>query len=96
MSTISVELTDHFRTFVEAQVASGRFKDANDVLHEGLRLLEKREAIDREKLELLRTLVNEGLTQLDQGQGISVHNRKELRALIREQRDRAKSGRSEK
>jgi antitoxin ParD1/3/4 len=82
MSTIHVELTDHFRTFVEAQVSSGRFKDANDVLHEGLRLLEKREAVDREKLDQLRELAEEGFRELDLGLGITIRSREELDALL--------------
>ncbi len=95
MSTQNVDLTEHFTQFVQAQVASGEFNDASEVLRAGLRLLERRMEHDRERLELLRSLVNEGLTQLDQGQGIPIHSRKELRALIRAQRNRAQSPRSE-
>lgn len=83
MSTIPVELTEHFRQFVEAEVASGRFKDANDVFSEGLRLLEKREAIDRNKLEQLKELADEGFRELDQGLGISINSREELDALLK-------------
>lgn len=45
MSTYhSVALSDHFATFVENLVSSGRYGSPNDVLVAGLRLLEEHEA----------------------------------------------------
>jgi antitoxin ParD1/3/4 len=52
----SVSLGEHFNGFIEAQVASGRFASASDVIRAGLRLLEENEA----KLERLRELIREG------------------------------------
>lgn len=40
----SVSLSDHFADFVDAQVESGRFSSASEVVRAGLRLLEEREA----------------------------------------------------
>ncbi len=79
MSTQNVNLTEHFSEFVQAQVASGEFHDASEVLHAGLRLLEQQINEDREKLELLKSLANEGFRQLDQGEGIQFNSRDELR-----------------
>ncbi len=38
-----VDLGSHFDGFVQEQVASGRFRDASDVVRAGLDLLERRE-----------------------------------------------------
>ncbi len=53
-----VVIGDHFKAFVEAQVAAGRYDSASDVVRAGLRLLEEREA----KLEALRAALIEGET----------------------------------
>jgi antitoxin ParD1/3/4 len=52
----SVSLGEHFATFIEAQVAAGRFNSASDVVRAGLRLLEEHEA----KLAALRLALIEG------------------------------------
>lgn len=40
----SISLGDHFAEFVDAQVRTGRYGSASDVVQAGLRLLEKHEA----------------------------------------------------
>jgi antitoxin ParD1/3/4 len=52
----SISLGDHFSDFIDAQVSSGRFGTASEVVRAGLRLLEEREA----KLTKLRELIREG------------------------------------
>ena len=39
--SLNVSLGEHHRRFVEAQVASGRFRSASEVVRAGLRLLER-------------------------------------------------------
>ena len=46
MPTRNVVLTDHQTNLVEQLVASGRYQNASEVLREGLRLVEQREAED--------------------------------------------------
>ncbi len=54
----SVVIGDHFASFIEAQVAAGRYGSASDVVRAGLRLLEEQEA----KPEALRAALIEGET----------------------------------
>jgi antitoxin ParD1/3/4 len=56
MATLTIHLGAHFLGFVEAQVASGRFASASEVVCAGLRLLEEHEL----KLGALRDALAEG------------------------------------
>ena len=57
----SVALGTHFENFVKAQLASGRYNNASEVVREGLRLLEDQEAVRQLKLERLRADLQAGL-----------------------------------
>lgn len=50
----NVVLTDQQAQFVEKRVSSGRYQNASEVLREGLRLIEGREAEDDACLRALR------------------------------------------
>jgi len=52
----SFSLGDHFSSFIEGQVAQGRYGSASDVVRAGLRLLEEQEA----KLAALRAAIADG------------------------------------
>ena len=78
MPTKNVNLTEHYSEFVESLVASGRYKNASEVMREGLRLLEQRTSESEQKISLLRSLASEGFEQIDQGVGIELPNRKRL------------------
>ncbi|MEY2333095.1 type II toxin-antitoxin system ParD family antitoxin [Acidithiobacillus ferrianus] len=67
MPTRNVVLTNHQASFVEQLVSSGRYQNASEVLREGLRLIEQREAEDVSRLEALRSAVRVGITDFDQG-----------------------------
>lgn len=78
MASQKVDLTSHFDRFVEEQVASGRFKDAGEVVRAGLRLLELQTAEEREKLAALRAMARQAFDEIDSAQSIELNGNQEL------------------
>jgi antitoxin ParD1/3/4 len=70
MPTRNINLTDRFDRFIEAEVVSGRYGSASEVVREGLRLMELRKREERAKLKWLRSAVSEGLNQIDRDEGL--------------------------
>lgn len=67
MPTRNVVLTEHHEDVIERLVKSGRYQDASEVMREGLRLVERREAAEASKLESLQKAVRLGFADLDEG-----------------------------
>jgi antitoxin ParD1/3/4 len=67
MPTRNVVLTDHQADLVERLVSSGRYQNASEVLREGLRLIEGREAQDKARLNTLRAAARIGVADIDAG-----------------------------
>lgn len=67
MPTRNVVLTNHLTTFVDQLVNSGRYQNASEVLREGLRLIEQREAEDASRLAALRSAVDVGIADMEAG-----------------------------
>lgn len=67
MPTRNVVLTNHQASVVEQLVSSGRYQNASEVLREGLRLVEQREAEDALRLKALRAAVKAGIDDIDAG-----------------------------
>ena len=67
MPTRNVVLTDHQAKLIERLVASGRYQNASEVLREGLRLIEGREAEDKARLKALRDAARIGVADIDAG-----------------------------
>ena len=67
MPTRTVVLTDHHEGLIADLVESGRYQNASEVLREGLRLVEQREAENAAKLKTLRDAAQLGFDSLDQG-----------------------------
>lgn len=59
MPTRNVVLTEQQAALVEELVLSGRYQNASEVLRDGLRLLQRREAEETVKLEALRSALDE-------------------------------------
>jgi antitoxin ParD1/3/4 len=56
----SYSLGPYFENFVRRQVRSGRFASASEVVREGLRLVEEREAEREARLDALRAEITRG------------------------------------
>ena len=67
MPTRNVVLTDHQAQLVENLVSTGRYQNASEVLREGLRLIEDREAQDNARLHALRDAARVGMADIDAG-----------------------------
>lgn len=71
MATRNVELTEHQEAFVSELVRSGRYISVNEVLREGLRLMERRESLEAAKLDDLRSRLDEAERDIAAGQVVA-------------------------
>ncbi|MBK1706782.1 type II toxin-antitoxin system ParD family antitoxin [Halochromatium glycolicum] len=94
MPTRNVVLTDLQAKFVEQMVASGQYQNASEVLREGLRLVQTREAEQAAKLAALREAVAVGIADIEAGRYMDFQDVSSLRAHINSisQRVLAKQG----
>ena len=94
MGTKNVVLTDHQERLVERLVSSGRYQNASEVLREGLRLVESREAEEKARLKALRDAARDGIDDVDAGRFREFQSGSDLRAhldsLVAETLDRAR------
>jgi antitoxin ParD1/3/4 len=65
--TRNVVLTDQQTRLIQSLVDSGRYQNACEVIREGLRLIERREADDATKLQALRAAAEIGTAALERG-----------------------------
>ena len=80
---MNVSLTPELEQLVAEKVQSGRYSSASEVIREALRLLEEHDELRQKRLADVRDKIDRGLRQLDQGQGISG---REARNLLRRAR----------
>lgn len=66
---MNVSLPDELAEFIKAKVAAGRYSSSSEVVREALRLLEKVERREAEKLALLRAAWKQGI---DSGEAVEV------------------------
>lgn len=72
MATRNVVLSQHQQELVESLVTSGRFQNASEVLRAGLRLLERQELEDSERLAALREAAAVGWADLAAGRYVEL------------------------
>jgi antitoxin ParD1/3/4 len=67
MPTRNVVLTDQQATMIERLVHSGRYQNASEVLRDGLRLVQQRDAEDKARVVALRQAASVGLNDFTAG-----------------------------
>jgi antitoxin ParD1/3/4 len=82
MPTRNVVLTDRQEKLIETLVESGRYQNASEVLRDGLRLVEQRDAEDAAKLEVLREAARTGIAALDRGEFKEFENIEDLQSYL--------------
>ena len=83
MPTRNVVLTDRQAELVERLVSSGRYQNASEVLREGLRLIELRDAEEKARLEALRGAISVGIADVEAGRFVSFSSPDDLRSHLR-------------
>lgn len=83
MSTRNVVLTERQDELIDALVETGRYQNASEVLREGLRLIEQREAEDAAKLAALREAARIGMADFDAGRFNTFSDASEMRKHLR-------------
>jgi antitoxin ParD1/3/4 len=82
MPTRNVVLTDRQEKLIDELVDSGRYQNASEVLREGLRLVERREAEDAARLRALRKAARAGFDALDRGEFRAFDSIEDLQAHL--------------
>ena len=78
---MNVSLTEELAEYVKSKVSGGRYGSSSEVVREALRLMEKTERLEMEKLQALRRAGAEGLESGEAGEP-------DFAALKREARSR--------
>jgi antitoxin ParD1/3/4 len=86
-TTVNVSITPELDAFLQSRVKSGRYQTTSEVVREALRLLERQERERDEAFYQLKTKLERGATQAENGKlldGDEVFD--ELREMIKERR----------
>ena len=74
MPTRNVVLTEHHEEVIDRLVKSGRYQNASEVLRDGLRLVEQRDALEAAKIAALKKAAQIGFGDIDEGRFQDVDN----------------------
>jgi antitoxin ParD1/3/4 len=84
MPTRNVVLTKRQEELIETLVESGRYQNASEVLRDGLRLVEQREAEDASKLKALRVAARVGVNALNRREFKEFESIEDLQVYLNE------------
>lgn len=79
---MNISLTDELANFVKAKVSAGRYSSSSEVVREALRLMEKIERQEAEKLNFLREAWKAGIDSGDAGELDFAALKQEARARL--------------
>jgi antitoxin ParD1/3/4 len=88
MPTRNISLSVQFDSFIAAGLEEGRYGNASEVVREGLRLLQQRDAEDRAKIEWLRGAAQEGIDAIERGDYVTLNSPEEIKDHLRGLRSR--------
>jgi antitoxin ParD1/3/4 len=80
--TRNVVLTEQQAAMIERLVQAGRYQNASEVLRDGLRLIQQREAEDKARLVALRKAAHIGMEDFAAGRSRSFSDGQALRAHL--------------
>jgi len=83
MPTRNISLSEQFDGFIATSIEEGRYGNASEVVREGLRLLQQREAEDKAKIDWLRGAVQEGVDAMERGEYVTLHSSEEISSHLR-------------
>lgn len=83
MPTRNVFLSDQFDSFIASGIEEGRYSNASEVVREGLRLLQQRDAEDRAKIEWLRGAAQEGIDAIERGAFVTLRSAEAITGHLR-------------
>ncbi|MDP3293767.1 MAG: type II toxin-antitoxin system ParD family antitoxin [Nevskia sp.] len=69
----SVALTDHLESFIQSQIANGRYNNASEVVRDGLRLLERQQQVEAAKLDAMRKAAQAGFADIAAGRSVELN-----------------------
>jgi len=79
---MNISLTEELANFIKAKVSAGRYSSSSEVVREALRLMEKVEREEAEKLRYLRNAWREGIDSGDAGEADFSALKQEARARL--------------
>lgn len=89
MAILSVAINDHDEALITQLIESGQFRDPDEILREGLRLIEVQQREDSAREDAMRQAIQAGLDDLSQGKYIALSGGDQIAGYIQELGKRA-------